>query len=85
MTDKFPEAFRRFEKTKNIEDLSFKEVIREFGSWQNYNPTYRQERCIASETAGKPKMEFYKQEIHYHYGNRNVFRHKKTGRFYRPV
>jgi hypothetical protein len=85
MTDKFPEAFSRFEKTVDVDELRFSDIVRAFAEWQGYRPTGKQERCISSEVAGKPKMEFYKQEIHYSWGNRNVFRHKKTGRFYKPI
>lgn len=87
MTDKFPEAFRRFEKYVDIEDLRFSDIIRKFAEWQQYHTTGTQERCIASAVQGKPQMEFYKQEIFYKNRNitRNVFRNKKTGRFYKPV
>ncbi len=85
MADKFPEAFSRFERGRNLEDMRFADILRAFAEWQGYRPTGKQERCLAGETANLPKMEYYKQEIHYKYGNRNVFRHKKTGKFYKPV
>lgn len=87
LTDKFPEAFRRFESSHDIKDLTFSEIVRKFAEWQQYHTTGTQEHCIASEVSHLPQIKFYKQQIFYKTRNitRSVFRNKKTGRFYKPV
>jgi hypothetical protein len=49
--DKFPEAFKRFEKTVNIRDLSKNEVIAAFIEWAGYKwiPTSEQTQALNHE------------------------------------
>lgn len=86
MPDKFPEAFRRFEQQKNIEDIKdFSELLREFGSWQNYQATDLQKKCLANQVDTKDIIrKWVRQQIKYKYGTRDIFRDKKSGRFTIP-
>jgi hypothetical protein len=84
MTDKFPEAFRRFEKSVDIYDLRFSDIIRAFSSWQHHDTSSLQERCI-SQQLSYVKTSWRLEKIKYKFGERTVYRDIKTGRFTKGI
>lgn len=80
--DKFPEAFKRFEKDVDIKDLTQNEVIYQFMMWQEYSPTYKQQQAIKQIIKMEKqliKMNKILRRGRYY----NFYRNVKTGRFTR--
>lgn len=87
MTDKFPEAFKRFENSpegQNIGDMRFGDILRQFAIWQNRGVSALQERCLEAEVGIKPLTfrkhiikRTYKDKVYY----QTSYRDNKTGKF----
>jgi hypothetical protein len=85
MTDKFPEAFKRFESKHDVRDMDkFSDILAKFSEWQGYRASDLQSRSLANCVDWTIMKGWYKQKIHYRYGDRDVFRSKKSGRFVVP-
>ena len=74
MTDKFPEAFERYEDKVEVDDMTFPQLITSFRNWadKKWRGSRKQVRGLAIE-AKKRDITPYVEEA--------GFRDKKTGRF----
>jgi hypothetical protein len=82
--DKFPEAFKRFEKQTNIDEIdTFRELLREFRIWakEKYVGSQLQVSALMNEGSRLGLVNWKSQKIIRY--NKEVIVHRsiKTGRF----
>jgi hypothetical protein len=86
--DKFPEAFKRFEKShQNIKDMRFNDIVRSFAEWQSEHVPYmtgKQIDALARIIENPIGVFWNKVEINYRWGKSIRYRSKRTGRFVKP-